>query len=344
VRLLAASVALLLVPLGASSGATPNTARPTITVDRTSVAPGDTIRVSGAGFPPTTTVDLEICGNNALSGSADCDLEAARTIPVADDGAFAADVVVGRPPRNCPCVVAAMSLAVTETVTAPVALVGIPITPVQAPERAAPPRLEITVASLRGSGPWTAWFGAAPRRTLLLSIRNTGKVAVEAPLLLLSVRKIGFGTTVVHPPDLGTLAPGTSRTYRIPVALDALAFGRFTVDGQVGGFGQAVKFSAGTTAFPWGLLALAVGVAQLALLAARNRVRRHLSTPVESDATPVTDTGQADAAVTEGAPPPLERRRARRERLRLADPTDLAVDREAPVRERVERDRNPVGA
>jgi len=62
---------------------------PTLTVTPAAASVGSTVMVQGQGFPPQVyNLQVAVCGNQGLNGSADCDQAAARTT-FSGDGSFA---------------------------------------------------------------------------------------------------------------------------------------------------------------------------------------------------------------------------------------------------------------
>ena len=138
--------------------------------------------------------------------------------------------------------------------------------------------MEVVDPHFEGTGPWTAWFGGSPERDLVYTVQNTGNVAVEDPPLIIALGKGSSPTGIVHPPPIGTLQPGESRTYHTPVSLGALAFGEYNAVGQIPGFVNAVTFKASTTTYPWALIVIiALGAFELILITSRNRVRARVA-------------------------------------------------------------------
>jgi hypothetical protein len=157
----------------------------------------------------------------------------------------------------------------SQPLTAPFNVVGAQLAPLNPPKL---PRLTLQVfrSDLNGSGPPAAWFGGAPRRTLVLGVRNGGSLPVTNPPLELTEGKGSNPSDFVSAPDLGTLAPGEGRTYSIPISFQPFSVGSYSVQGVLGPIGQSTAF------IPWGLVGVAVVLAGLILLWIRNRVRSFL--------------------------------------------------------------------
>jgi len=267
-----------------------------MSVSPESAAPGQSVYVAAYSFPPSTNFQLEVCGDDALQGSTDCALSGSITRTTSDVGRFAANLLVLMPPVPCPCVVAAFSSTLAEPIVTGLVVSGAPIAPLT---QAAPPvKLKVQSAVLEGSGPAAAWFGAAPKRTLVLRVRNTATVPVASPIVVARI-----GNTPVPADNLPGIAAGQVRTYRIPVDFWNLAFGQYTVVGQVGaGNGHFARFTVGVLLLPWALLAFAlVIIIGLILLAIRRRSQRHARRTAEP---PGTTAGTEQAVPAARSPEP----------------------------------------
>lgn len=284
----AVAVAVAVQP---SARAAPPAPDPGVAVEPGSAAAGTAARIRGSAWTPGTTVQVQVCGAGAVHGSADCDTERAVTAMVAPAGTFEAGLTVGAPPAACPCVVRVGTLPGGP---GPAAVVTVPFTvaghPVEAVRRDVPPvRADVVGVELVGGGGRGELFGGRPRRTLVLRIRNAGPEPIaNAPLVV----GWGGGDTPESPldaPATGTLRPGQTATYRIPVVLPPAAFGRFVVGGRYAG---AVPFETSFSAYPWGLLGANALAALLLLIGVRlalgrwARARRHRRRPAAAAAAP----------------------------------------------------------
>lgn len=169
-------------------------------------------------------------------------------------------------------------------------------------------RLEIVDARLTGDGPWTSWFGGAAERRLLLVIENTGSIAIADAGLQLRSGK-GEATTPIAAPPVTDLAPGERRTIQVDVDLDPFAFGTHAVVGEFTGLDDTVRFRAETTHVPWALLLLpTIVLAQVTLVALRNRARRRLAPAPDPVPAPPETPDEIDLREppTEPRPPALD--------------------------------------
>lgn len=253
-------------------------AQPGVTLDRPEAAPGDTLVVDFAGWTPGN-VYLEICGNEALRGSIDCDVGSALTSYATQEGSGHALLKVQVPPIGCPCVVRVSDLAQAVVIATPFTVTGVPVLTDQERPSATVMERKLTVvrAELTGRSGVTALLGATARRTLVLTVRNSGGGPVTDPSVSLAVGRGSSATTIVDPPPLGRLEPGQEKTFEIPISLEVPSFGRYTVEGEIAGLNEPVTFTATTSAYPWGLpvfAALVIGLAVASKRATRTLRRR----------------------------------------------------------------------
>lgn len=169
-------------------------------------------------------------------------------------------------------------------------------------------RLTIIDARITGDGPWLSWLGGTAERRLLLTFENTGDTVIDSPRLLLSQGK-GDPDTPIPAPVFGSLEPGGRATVQVPVELAPFSFGTHAVVGEFVGLADPARFRAETTHIPWLLLALPTLVlAQLVLVAVRNRARRMIAVPRPVTPTPtVVDITQPNPAPRPVPPGPDER-------------------------------------
>jgi hypothetical protein len=82
------------------------------------------------------------------------------------------------------------------------------------------------------------------------------------------------------------------------VSVDTFSFGKYTLKGELAGFGKPVPFKSSISVYPWGLLLVAIGLLQLGLLYFRDRARNRLA-----EDEPVDATATVGAATLPVAPP-----------------------------------------
>jgi hypothetical protein len=302
---LAAVTAAVLVVL--PSGARAQSATPTATVDTTTAALGQRVLVQGDGWAPGTQAHLEVCGNAATNLSADCDLIHGVDAGVGSDGHFSTLLTVADPGKPCPCVV-----RVTDSESSGIAVVAIDIvglsvaTPTATPLPDLSSAIEVIDPHVVGHGDWTAWFGAGSHRSFVFTVRNKGAVALRDPPLSIVFGRGNDPHGFVAAPKVGDLEPGQLKTFQVPVSVDLLTWGDFTVRGDIGNVGPPVVFLARTSNRPWGLVVLGLVFLQLLLLALRNIVRRRLHREVDEEEAPTVEEAEEAVAVVEVVEEPEE--------------------------------------
>jgi hypothetical protein len=275
VKLSAGVVAVVLAVLVApwalpASAASP---KPYVAVSTGTAAPGTVLGVRGAHWPQGTYLHAAICGQDAIDGSADCALAAGITVTPGPDGRVQGSMEVVLPPTPCPCVLFVTDRTSTFSTRIPLDIVGAPTQPVvssaPAPEQ---PRLEVEARVVGGSNAWSL-LGGPVRRTLRLTLHNTGEVPIN-PVISTRWGRGDNRRRILNAPAQELLAPGETRTVDLEWDIGSPAYGSYEVAGEVVGAGAPVRFSAGTTTWPWLLLFL---VAQLLLFVVRGMIRRHLA-------------------------------------------------------------------
>ncbi len=280
---------------GAASRSTPTL----IAVTPSTQKPGGSVTVTGRGFPPDTNIQAQICGNDALNGSSDCVLSTSQEVSTTNKGLFQVPVVVTIPAKPCPCVVMVLDFSTSTAPTTPITIIG---APVATPSASRIHKLQVLNAYLEGSGPWTAWFGAPPQRTLVLTVRNPNPAAYVSPPLVLAIGNTSDTSTheaTTH--SLSTIGPYGVKTYQIPVTFPAVAIGEHQVVGTVGNAGLSRSFEVQTWLFPWGLLLVILVLLEIILLLItryfRERRRRREAAAAAAEAAGL-------AATPEGEEPP----------------------------------------
>ncbi|ROO88516.1 hypothetical protein EDD29_6187 [Actinocorallia herbida] len=268
-RLLAALAASVLTLL--TCWAVPASADPGGSASPGEGAPGTIVQVTGAGWPAGTSVHLSVCGRLAVNGSVDCDAAGAVTAPVGPDGVVTGGLTIGAPPVDCPCVIRMATPAKADRmiVDVPFTVLGHPTSAVV--KDAQPVRIDLVDAQLRGGGSWSELFGWKTRRTLVLTVRNNAPDPVkDAPLV------VGWGADKkadmpLTAPPTGTIEPGATATFRVPIELPPASYGDFVVGGR---FAGQTDFQVSFTTYPYLLFGLNL-LALLALIAGvRAAIRR----------------------------------------------------------------------
>ncbi|MFF1509082.1 hypothetical protein [Streptomyces sp. NPDC058326] len=274
-----AVLALALLP-AAPAHAAPG---PVVELSQEEGGKGGSITVSGSGWKPGALLMLLICGQSApgtgvIGGTNSCANTEGRAATVDVRGAFSTRLPVAEPPKPCPCVVHVAGVTgQQDAVDREFTVAGHPTAPL--PEASGDGRLAVLAAvRLDGSSGLLTWFGAPPRREIVLTVGNLGSAAVKDPVF-----QVGTGHGVFAPQYeehqwRGTVAPGGKALVRLPVELAAGAHGDYQVSVRYAGKVLAeqpwgVGRPWGVTLF-WALLALVVPAALFRIgMAVVDRVR-----------------------------------------------------------------------
>ncbi|MEV5831071.1 hypothetical protein AB0L25_36450 [Spirillospora sp. NPDC052242] len=251
-------------------------AEPGIGLDRTSVAPGQRVGVELTGWPAGNVL-VELCGNRARRGTVDCAVGASAGTFVREGRASTVVLTAAKPPVGCPCVIAVRPVTGGEPRTVPIEVTGVPTLPAAetpAAGRAATRRLTATKVEVTGGGIGPGWLAGTADRTLRVTLRNNGTATLTDPPLTLTAGRGDQPARVIDAPPLGTLAPGAERTYAVPVTLDAPAFGRYTIRGEIAGLDEPIAFTAEAASYPWAIPIIGALLVPVPLLTARRRPAR----------------------------------------------------------------------
>ncbi len=246
-------------------------AGPEMTVSPSSAVVNQTVMVTATGLPPGSIYQVQICGQNAVQGSPDCAGVGSSTTQADSRGVLSTPLQVVFPPTQCPCVVAAFPTTIASPLTTAISIQGASTSaPIAAPQTPVS-HLVVVHAAFVGSTPFKQWFGFQATRTLAVTLHNTGTAPASQLHLFASL-----GSTPVVSQRLGgALAPGQIFTYNVPVTFPAFSVGNQSLNGHiVTGDGQNVSFKASVSIWPFGLVVVALIIAQMILLAWRNVVRR----------------------------------------------------------------------
>jgi hypothetical protein len=257
-------------------------ADPTVTLDQAEAAVGGRVTVRLAGWP-AGNVTAEVCGNQGGRGSIDCAVSGGVTISVGADGVGSAPLPVPRPPGACPCVVRVRPAVGGTPRAAPLAIRGVPVNRTPPAPRVPTALAVVDVRIDRAGSEWPALFAGPARRTVTVTLRNTGQGPVLEPRLSVASGRPGRTTFIVPAPAVGVLAPGQERTVELPVTFGAPTWGRYAVRGELLGADQPAVFHAHTHSYPWGLIAPPVLILGYLLVRAWRRARR--PAPVAAPAT-----------------------------------------------------------
>ena len=292
----------LLVALPASVSGAGTTAE--VFVQPGVASPGQSVTVTGRGFPANTNVQAQICGNAALDGSADCVQSTAQEVSTTKSGLFQVPVVVTIPPKPCPCVVLVLDFSAPSTPTTPITIIGAPNA---TPAASKVQKLQLLDAYLEGNGPWYSLFGGPPKRTLVLTVRNPNPTPyIDPPLVLAVGAQSNITTHEATTRNLATIGAYQTKIYQVPVTFPAISIGEHQVVGVVGNSGLSRAFVVKTWLFPWGLLIVLLVVLELILLAITRYFRERRRRREEEEARLAADqagppTGEVPAVAAVGA-------------------------------------------
>ncbi|MFH8286499.1 hypothetical protein [Streptomyces antibioticus] len=253
VALLALAAVLLGLPVGGVASAAE---RPVVTLSDSQAGTGGTITVSGKGWPARTLLMVLVCGRatparGVLGGTNSCANADGRAVTTDADGRFSRRLPVTEPPVPCPCVVhVATATGAKEKADAVFQVAGHPVEAL--PEETAGGRLSVlSDLRLEGSGGLLTWFGAPPRRTLVLTVGNAGTGAVRDPVFQVGTAHGVFAPQWDEHRWRGTIAPGRKARIELPVELSAGAHGDYTVSLKYGG--KVVAEQPWRVGRPWGV-------------------------------------------------------------------------------------------
>ena len=255
----------------------------TVNVSTKTARVGELVQVTGTGWAPVgETVQISVCGQDALNLSEDCDQASEYTAAIRAGGIFYGAVVVHLPPAPCPCVVLVRNQGSFSGVRERITILGARTVPI--PAHAAPSdpvALSTKVLTPMSVG---SWFGGPKTVTLMLWVRNRSGLDFESPALSVTVGRGSHPSGFVVAKQMAPLHAGATQVLRIPVTLPAFTFGSYSVQAQViTGQGQ-VATVAGTSSYPWALFLAGALVLQALLILVRNRVRRRLGRAPEPGA------------------------------------------------------------
>ncbi|MEY4338933.1 MAG: hypothetical protein RLZ14_783, partial [Actinomycetota bacterium] len=97
---------------------------------------GQEMIVRGTGWP-RGSVSVQVCGNAAVNGTADCDMPNSRVVGLGESGELGVKITVGDPPEPCPCVVFARAISSGQSAVTPIAIKDHPVregAPIKSPD------------------------------------------------------------------------------------------------------------------------------------------------------------------------------------------------------------------
>lgn len=224
-------LALLAVPGTAPAGAAGG---PTAVVSGGEAVKGGSITVTGAGWRPGALLTLLVCGQNMIGGTGSCANADGRTVTTAADGTFRRSIPVPAPPQPCPCVVhVATVMGAPAAADAALAISGHPSATL--PRQDGGERLSVLEARLQGGDGLLTWFGAPPKRTLVLTVGNLGTAPARDPAFRLGTSHGVLAPSWEDRRWRGTVGAGRTARVALDVELAAGAYGDYRVSLEYGG-------------------------------------------------------------------------------------------------------------
>ena len=265
---------------------------PGIAVSQTDITPGDRVVVTIGRFD-SPEVTISVCGNNALRGSADCNMPDSEGVALRLDGVSTlAELPIAVPPVPCPCVLRVSTRNNEQVAYAPINLIGHPTAPLTPPEELKDPlELRVTAAPtpaglmdrLRSSA------GGAAMYELEVTVRNRSSATFTNVRVSGSAgRSPGEELVRIDFDDPGKLEPGQTWTGSATAELPALTLGEVEWRATASGAGSPTTGTATTDGTPWLLWTLAVvlvldlGILLVRLVMRLVRKRRTSSDPQDN--------------------------------------------------------------
>ena len=279
------SLALFVIAVGVTvpGRAVGAATEPLVSLGQSSVELGGQVFVTGAGWGlDGNLVQVQVCGNNAINRSQDCALGSSVSAALRNNGEFSVRLTVAQPPAPCPCVVRVTSQATSAGVNEPIEIIGAPIADLDISNLVPSRAVAVTEMHFEPQHSLSSMFGGSLKGTLVLTLESTADVVVRDPALAVAYGREADPTGFVAVPEVGDLAPGDVRTIEVPMSFDALSFGSNRVVASVDPLGPVEVRTMKYTVVPWGLVALAVLLANLVLwFTVRRMVNRRERNDVE---------------------------------------------------------------
>lgn len=247
---------------------------PALTLDRSTVSPGDPVIVTLEHFTGSA-VTIAVCGNLAKRGSADCNMSSSAKHSIErGNGKTLVQLFVHSPPSPCPCVIRALSTSTEDFALAPLVLTRHPVGPVI--ESHAVPLVDVKlVAEATGSGlaRLKSWLGGETRFEIRVAVKNRTSDVLTNLHVTGAARRGGADVAALDLPPIGTLGAGEQWEGVAIATVPAPAVGAYSFDVTASGVGRPVTGSVENRMSPTGLLVVG-SVFVIDLLAILWRVRR----------------------------------------------------------------------
>jgi hypothetical protein len=235
--------------------------QPTASIKKATWNVGDTLFVEGNHWP-RGNVAVQVCGNNAVNGTPDCELMGARNFGVSlGDGAFRGNLVVALPPVPCPCVVVVRSSSSSAQFSIPITINGAEVQAGPPPVRHDPAQTTISVESKIDRGPlWRDALAIQPSRSMTITITNTGPIATGPGSVDVTYGKgkvpTGFGETV----GFTSIDPGANTVLHVDFPLEPISFGDYNLRVRVDSSYAHDEKLHKVSVHPWGLGVVLIGL------------------------------------------------------------------------------------
>jgi hypothetical protein len=288
----------------AGAGAGGSTTGPVISLNRSTVTPGDGLLVTVKGFT-ASAVTVSVCGNEARRGSSDCNMIKSKGVGL-DPGltvtvtAFEASA----PPVDCPCVVRVSNVNGDEVAVAPITLLGHPSGPLVSAPKIDGPFVAVAIEAKpepRGAVGWIrANLGGPFRYAVTVNVKNlTPEPLHQAAVSGFVSRKADENLASLDLSAPGEIGVGQTWTQTVLIVVPAPSFGGLTWWATVSGAGPTVTATSTSRHRPVLLLAMAAFlVVDLGLLTIRFRIRRRVAkglTSIDDEGAITQATGLATA-------------------------------------------------
>ena len=264
----------------------PPPADPAATLLTSNLSIGQKVIIRGTAWP-SGKVSVQVCGNNGVNGTVDCDGPGTRSFGIGSSGKFAGQIVVGAPPTPCPCVVLVASNFAERVVIIPITIKDHPTlvgTPTADPNKGLT-TLNLTSSFVRGDW-WRDAVGISPARIMTITITNTGGNPTGDGVVDVTVGKDSPATGFAASISFESLDPGESTSVAAKFAVDSFAFGTYNMTARVTSPAAGGEITEQTSTFPGYLLVLLILIILIIDLIwmARVRRRRHLFATAEAAA------------------------------------------------------------
>ncbi|MCU1392688.1 MAG: hypothetical protein JWM34_1116 [Ilumatobacteraceae bacterium] len=280
---------LVAVGFGGIARADTSTTGPTVSLNRTTVDPGDHIILTLNGFT-TTYVTISVCGNEARRGSTDCNMTESEGRRLNTDGTpTLAQIPVGTPPADCPCVIRVSTRGNEESAVTPIVITGQPVSPVvDSPTLGNPIDLSIeahphprgVLETLRSG------LGGPTRYDVTVSVKNHSNVPLGKIQLYGSAGSRSDDNLAAL--DLavpGLIAPGQTWHQTVSAVVPAPSFGSVTWSVTASGGGPTITSTSSTRHRQILLIVIVLLLAaDVGFLLIRVLVRRHARKAADADA------------------------------------------------------------